>query len=109
MLLRQTLAYPIDGAMRDGGKKHVFDWSIDGHPKTDSKGQYVRIGSFAANHWFHVALGKTTKATLANAKKHLRAITRAPCIFEYIREDSDNPKLLAARALQGIWQDLPQI
>ena len=83
MILRQTLAYPVDGYW-DGGKKQVFDWSVDDEPKTDSKGQFVRIGSFAANHWFHVALGKTVKQTLANAKRHLRTITRVPSTFEYI-------------------------
>ena len=83
MKLRQTLDYPIDGYW-DGGKKQVFDWGIDGSPIRDNKGQYVRIGSLSANHWFHVALGKTVKLTLANAKRHLRAVTRVPSSFEYI-------------------------
>ena len=85
MLLRQTLAHPVNGYW-DGGKKYAFDWGIDGCPLTDSKGQFVRIGSFAANHWFHVAVGKTAKLTLANAKRHLRSVTRYPCTFEYIEE-----------------------
>ena len=83
MKLRQTLAYPVDGYW-DGGKKQVFDWGIEGSPARDSKGQYVRIGSFYANRWFHVALGKTVKLTLANAKRHLKAVTRIPSTFEYI-------------------------
>lgn len=85
MKLRQTLSKPVNGYW-DGGAKQVFDWGIDGSPATDSKGQYVRIGSFSANHWFHVALGKTVKRTLANAKLHLRAVTRIPSTFEYIEE-----------------------
>ena len=85
MKLRQTLAYPVNGYW-DGGKKQEFDWGIEGSPATDSKGQYVRIGSFSANHWFHVAVGKTVKLTLANAKRHLRAATRIPSTFEYIED-----------------------
>ena len=83
MKLRQTLEKPVHGYW-DGGAKQVFDWKIVGITLTDSKGQYVNIGSFDANHWFHVALGKTIKLTLANAKRHLRAITRVPSKFEYI-------------------------
>jgi len=81
--LRQTLAHPVNGYW-DGGKKQVFDWGIEGSPASDSKGQYVRIGSFSANHWFHVALGRTVKLTLANAKRHLKAVTGIPSTFEYI-------------------------
>ena len=83
MELRQTLDYPVNGYW-DGEKKQVFNWSIQGSPATDSRGQYVKIGSFSANHWFHVALGKSDKLTLANAKRHLRASTRYPSTFEYV-------------------------
>lgn len=83
MELRQTLSKAVNGYW-DGGAKRVFDWSIDGSPTTDSKGQFIRIGSFSANYWFHVALGKTVKLTLANAKRHLRASTKIPSTFEYI-------------------------
>jgi len=72
MKLRQTLPYPVSGFW-DGGAKQVFHWGIEGSPATDSKGQYVRVGSFSANHWFHAAVGKTDKVTLCNAMKHLRA------------------------------------
>ena len=88
MILRQTLANPVVGYW-DGGKKQVFDWSIDSEPKTNSKEQFVRIGSWSANHWFQVALGKTDKLTLANAKRYLRTTTRVASTFEYILEDSD--------------------
>ena len=81
--LRQTLDKPTHGYW-DGGMKQVFNWGIEGSPATDSEGQYVRIGSFSANHYFHVAVGKTDKLTLANAKRHLRAVTRVPSTFEYI-------------------------
>lgn len=87
MKLKQTLAYPTDAPYCwGGGKKQVFHWGIQGSPSTDSKGQHVRIGSLSANHWFHVALGKTVKATLANAKRHLRAVTRVPSTFEYVED-----------------------
>jgi len=81
--LRQTLDKPVHGYW-DGGAKDIFDWSIEGSPSTDSKGQFVRIGSFAANHWFHVALGKTVKLTLSYAMHHLKAVTRVPSTFKYI-------------------------
>lgn len=83
MVLRQTLVELVDGYW-DGGKKQVFDWAINGRPQTDSKGKFIRIGSWTANHWFHVALGKTVKQTLGNAKRHLRATTKIPSSFEYI-------------------------
>ena len=84
--LRQTLDKPINGYW-DGGAKSVFEWSIDGSPMRDSKGQYVRIGSWVANHWFHVAVGKTVKQTLANARRRLSAGMRRCGItgkFEYV-------------------------
>lgn len=83
LVLRQTLAYPVEGYW-DGGKKQVFDWSIDSTPQTDSKGQFIKIGSWRANHWFYVALGKTVKLTLSYAKRHLQAITKIASTFEYI-------------------------
>ena len=83
MILRQTLAKPVYGFW-DGGKKQVFDWIIDGAPRTDDKGQFIRIGCFSANHWFCVALGKTEKLTLSYAKRHLQATTRTTDTFEYI-------------------------
>lgn len=83
MKLRQTLVQAVNGYW-DGGKKQVFDWGIEGSPATDSKGQYVKIGSFSANHWFYVAAGKTDKQTLSYAKQHLRASTRYLSTFEYI-------------------------
>jgi len=86
MILRQTLEKPVHGYW-DGGAKQVFDWTIDGMPKTDSKGQFVKIGSWSANHWFNVALGKTDKLTLSYAMKHLKASTKIPSTFEYIEED----------------------
>ena len=83
MELKQTIEYPVNGYW-DGGKKDEFIWTIDSKPKTDSKGQFVRIGSFSANHWFHVALGKTEKLTLSYAKRHLQAVTKIASKFEYI-------------------------
>ena len=83
MILRQTLEKPVDGFW-DGGQKQQFNWSIQSNPHTDSKGQFVKIGSWEANHWFCVALGRTDKLTLANAKKHLKATTSIPSDFMYI-------------------------
>jgi len=84
MKLRQTLPHPVQGYW-DGGEKQVFEWGIDGSPAKDGKGSYVRIGSFSANHWFHVAVGKTDKITLCNAIKHLRATALGKqSKFEYI-------------------------
>jgi len=84
MKLKQTLPYPVQGYW-DGGKKQVFEWEIEGSPAKDSKGFFVRLGSFSANHWFHVALGKTDKITLCNAMKHLRAtLLGKQSKFEYV-------------------------
>ena len=86
MILRQTLEKPVNGYW-DGKEKQVFDWQIEsGCGGTDSKGEYVRIGSFDANHWFHVAKGKTEKQTLSFAKRHLQHSTRIASTFEYIIE-----------------------
>jgi len=88
MILRQILNKPVYGYW-DGGAKQVFDWRIDSQPKTDAKGQYVRIGSWQANFWFYVALGKSEKQTLGYAKRHLQAVTprKYNSTFEYIEEN----------------------
>jgi len=84
MILRQKLECPVNGYW-DGGKKDTFDWSINHFfSGKDSKGNFVRVGSYEANYWFYVSLGKTDKLTLANAKRKLKAITKIPCTFEYI-------------------------
>ena len=82
--LRQTLPKPVYGYW-DGGAKQVFTWTIEGPPSRDSKGEFVRIGSWAANHWFHVAKGKTDKVTLCNAMKRLRGTEAGKqSKFEYV-------------------------
>lgn len=85
MKLIQTFSQPISGYW-DGGPKQRFTWEVDysrqGH---DSKGTFVRVGSYEANHYFNVSLGKTERATLNNARLHLAAIARVhglPCTFE---------------------------
>ena len=88
MILRQTFSEPIGGYW-DGGKKSRFDWTINGPVQTDTKGDYVKVGSWEANHWFHVSLGKTTKQTLTNARRRLMSLARKAgkkCSFEYIEE-----------------------
>jgi len=84
LILVQKLdkAYP---GYWDGGSKQVFHWSIEHrHAGRNKKGEFVRVGSWDANTWFHVALGKTDKATLGNARRHLQAVTKVPCEFFYI-------------------------
>ena len=88
MFLRQTLEKPVNGYW-DGGARQTFDWYIVGTPHTDSKGKFVKIGSFCANHFFHVALGKTDKLTLSYAKKRLESSTKLKSTFEYIKEKGD--------------------
>jgi len=83
MKLRQTLAYPVNGFWYDG-KKQVFDWKIEGEPQTDDKGKFVRVGSWEANFWFNVAMGRTEKLTLSYAKRRLQSGTQIPSTFEYI-------------------------
>ena len=83
MILQQTLIEAVNGYW-DGGKKQVFEWEIEGEPKEDKQGKFVKIGCWSANYWFHVALGRTDKQTLANAKRHLKASTKIESIFQYI-------------------------
>ena len=89
IILRQTLVEPINGYW-DGGPKKTFDWKIEhNHRGKDHKGEFIRVGSWSANHWFHVALGKTDKQTLSNAKRRLLAMAKRSgmeCKFEYIEE-----------------------
>ena len=69
------------------GSKSRFEFSISGPPEKDGKGNYVRVGSWEANQWFHVAVGKTEKQTLANVRRKLEAGLRQqglPHRFEYI-------------------------
>ena len=82
MVLIQTLESPVHGYW-DGGAKQTFEWSIQGKPQKDKNGKYVKVGSWAANYWFHVSVGKTEKVTLANARRKLQAITKIPSTFEY--------------------------
>jgi len=89
MILRQTFSRAIGGYW-NGGPKSVFDWGIDGHEGQDKKGTFIRVGSWTANHWFHVAKGKTDKQTLSNARRRLQASARKSnieCSFEYINKE----------------------
>lgn len=85
MILRQTLTKPINGYW-DGGEKDCFNWTIINTPQNNS----VLVGSWDANTWFRVALGKTEKQTLANARRSLTANAKRRdmvCTFEYIEEN----------------------
>ncbi|MHB9130375.1 MAG: hypothetical protein ACYDBB_04690 [Armatimonadota bacterium] len=89
MRLRMSLEKPTYGYW-DGGVKDTFDFVIDGTPQSDARGAYIRIGAWGANHWFHVALAKTVKATLANARRRLVARAKRDginCRFTYIPEE----------------------
>ena len=69
------------------GSKSRIEFSISGPPKKDGKGNYVRVGSWEANQWFHVAVGKTEKQTLVNVRRRLGAGLRQRGLahrFEYI-------------------------
>lgn len=97
MILRQTFSQPI-GGFWDGGPKSVFDWTIDGTPHVGSwymdlprryhKTRMVRVGSWEANCFFTVPVGKTDKHTLSNARRRLAHRARKAgnsCTFEYVR------------------------
>jgi len=101
MILRMTLDAPIAGYW-DGGMKSTFDFEIDGSPRQDAQGSYIRVGSWQANHWFHVAMGKTIKATLANARRRLAARVKRSgigCRFEYIETE---PRYFERRAFGAV-------
>jgi len=91
MILRQIFANAIGGYW-DGELKKQFDWVIDGPIREDNKGKYIKVGSWEANNWFHVAAGKTDKQTLANARRRLSHAAKkhnVECTFEYIKEEDD--------------------
>ncbi len=68
MELLIKLEHPINGYW-DGGAKKSFAYSIHGNPHKDSKGYFVKVGSFSANNWFNVACAKTVKGTLGNVRR----------------------------------------
>ena len=81
----QTFAEPISGYW-DGGLKRSFEWTVERSGGRDRRGEYSRIGSWAANYWFHVSTGKTEKQTLANARRRLSSLARRAgkdCTFVY--------------------------
>ncbi len=86
MKLLLKLDSPIQGYW-DGGPKSSFEFSEDGTVQTDKKGKFIKIGSWEANYWFHVAKGRTERLTLGNAKRHLtrwlKEVHRTG-MFEYI-------------------------
>ncbi len=91
MILRMTLERPIAGFW-DGGIKDCFDFTIDGLPKRDAFGPFIRVGSLTANHWFHMPLGKTPRATLGHARRRLSAQAKRagiPCRFAYITDKAN--------------------
>lgn len=86
MILRMTLDTPVVGFW-DGGERTSFDYTLDGLPRRDRQGAYIRVGSWQANAWFHVALGTSARATLGNARRCLVARAKRAglrCAFAYI-------------------------
>jgi len=67
-----------------------YRFTIDGTPQRDKRGRFIKVGSFAANLWINVAMGKTEKQTLANAKRKLTAMLKKnpnlTFTFEYVKE-----------------------
>ena len=87
MILKQIFNEPINSMAWNWGPKKIFNWRIEGFPRTDSKGTRVRIGSWEANCWFYVALGRSDKQTLSNARRSLSDSAKKnkrTCTFEYI-------------------------
>jgi hypothetical protein len=83
MILRQTLPEAVNGYW-DSGMKQVFDWEL-GIVRHDDKGYYVKVGSFSANYWFHVAQGKTDRQTLSYVMRYLKKTSIGKASkFEYI-------------------------
>lgn len=70
-----TLKNKINGYW-DGGEKKQFeielDRELDGtlHIKNDKKGNFIKVHCYGANHWWHVAVGKTERQTLSYAVRH---------------------------------------
>lgn len=86
MILRMLLEAHIAGYW-DGGTREYFDFVIDGPRQHDGHGPYVRVGSWGANYWCQVALGKTATATLGHARRHLAARAKRAgyaCRFVYL-------------------------
>ena len=92
MFLRVQLTEAVNGYW-DGGKKSVFDFKIDGPERRDKRGSYVRIGSIAANHWFHVSVGKTVRDTLNNVKRKLSRTLKKKQIEATFTIMADNGEL----------------
>ncbi len=79
-----TTETPIHGYW-DGGAKHRFEFTAD-HERTDSKGVFVKWGSWNANFWFHAGKGKTPRTAAAYAIKRLKKMYNGgvPCKFEIV-------------------------
>ncbi len=90
MKLVQQFNKPISGYW-NGGPRSIFHWTIQGNIQEDAKGCYIKVGSYEANHYFHVALGKTDKQTLGYARRQLTAMAKRhgpdiTCAFYYIED-----------------------
>lgn len=85
-ILRLTLPEAIGGNW-DGGAKRQFDFTLEGTPRKDADGYFVKVGSWGANFWANVAVSKTVKMTLSNGRR--RFGTPKGGKWEYIETESD--------------------
>ncbi|MCL4538012.1 MAG: hypothetical protein M1378_00155 [Bacteroidetes bacterium] len=69
------LAEPTSGYW-DGGKKDTFEFVPT--VLRDSKGRYVKWGSFSANFWFTCNFGRDAKDAVKIAKRHIRKYLKKP-------------------------------
>lgn len=67
---------------RDGKKETFY---LCGIPQKDSRGYFVKVGSWEANYWANVTVSKTLKKTLSNFKKRLNIMDGDT--FEYIEAE----------------------
>ncbi|MCK5016376.1 MAG: hypothetical protein KAS32_04815 [Candidatus Peribacteraceae bacterium] len=86
-------------------KSDFVEWSISGSPQEDKNGWYVRIGSWTANFWFHVSIGKTVKQTLGNAKRRLPTLTDERSTYEYIETEPEYSELRLIKFLENQKQE----
>lgn len=82
-------------------KSDFVEWSVVGSPQENKNGWYVRIGSWTANYWFHVSIGKTVKQTLGNAKRRLPTLTGELSTYEYVETEPEYSELQLIKFLEN--------
>jgi len=82
-------------------KLNFTEWSISSSPQKDKNGWYIRIGSWEANFWFHVSIGKTVKQTLGNARRRLPTLTGESSTYEYVETEPEYSELQLIKFLEN--------